>query len=325
MIVTPPRMIIYVMLGLVGFMILLPHIVPSFYITLVAKVMILAIFAMSLDLLMGYTGLVSFGHAAFFGVGGYALAMIAPESEAMSLFLSLPGALIATGLVALVIGWFCIRTSGVYFIMVTLAFAQMLYYLTNDTTWFGGSDGRFVNFRPTLSIFGFEIFDISSKIGFYYVVLASLVLAYLFLRMLLDAPFGRTLMGIKVNEHRMRALGYATDRYKLVAFVVAGMLAGLAGYLNAAQFGFVNPADLSWRHSGEALMFVILGGLGTLFGPVIGTFLMVLFHDFVSELTEHWHVFMGVFVIAVVLLMPNGVAGLLLKLGARRKEAGNEQ
>jgi branched-chain amino acid transport system permease protein len=208
--------------------------------------------------------------------------------------------------------------------MVTLAFAQMLFYLTNDTTWFGGSDGRFVNFRPTLSLFGFEIFDISSKIGFYYVVLASLVLTYLFLRMLLDAPFGRTLMGIKVNEHRMRALGYATDRYKLVAFVVAGMLAGLAGYLNAAQFGFVNPADLSWRHSGEALMFVILGGLGTLFGPVIGTFLMVLFHDFVSELTEHWHMFMGAFVIAVVLLMPNGVASLLLKLGVRRKEAGNE-
>jgi branched-chain amino acid transport system permease protein len=324
MIVTPPRVVIYVMLGLVGLLALLPHIVPSFYITLVAKVMILAIFAMSLDILVGYTGLVSFGHAAFFGIGGYALAMIAPDTEAMSLFVSLPGAMIVTALVALVIGWFCIRTSGIYFIMVTLAFAQMLFYLTNDTTWFGGSDGRFVNFRPTFSIFGFEIFDISSKVGFYYVVLASLVLTYLFLRMLLDAPFGRTLMGIKVNEHRMRALGYATNRYKLVAFVVAGMLAGLAGYLNAAQFGFVNPADLSWRHSGEGLMFVILGGLGTLFGPVIGTFLMVLFHDFVSELTEHWHMFMGVFVIAVVLLMPNGVASLLLKLGVRRKEAGDE-
>jgi branched-chain amino acid transport system permease protein len=298
--------------------------VPSFYITLVAKVMILSIFAMSLDILVGYTGLVSFGHAAFFGVGAYALAMIAPDSEAMSLFVSLPGALITTGLVALVIGWLSIRTSGIYFIMVTLAFAQMLYYLFNDTKWFGGSDGRFVNFRPTLSLFGFELADISDKVGFYYVVLAALVLVYLFLRMLLDSPFGRTLMGIKVNEHRMRALGFATDRYKLVAFVVAGVLAGLAGYLNAAQFGYVNPADLSWRHSGEGLMFIILGGLGTLFGPVIGTFLLTLFHEFASDLTEHWSIFMGIFVISIVLLMPNGVAGLLLKLGVRRKEAGNE-
>jgi branched-chain amino acid transport system permease protein len=302
---------------------LLPLGAPPFYVQLVSKVMVIAIFAMSLDLLVGFTGLVSFGHAAFWGVGGYALAILSPASEPASLWWSLPAAMAAAGALALAIGWLSIRTSGVYFIMVTLAFAQMVYFFFNDSKNFGGSDGTFVNLRPSLAIGSFEPFSIETKTGFYYLALVSLVAVYLLIVMLLRSPFGRVIAALRLNERRTRALGFPTRRYKLASFVIAGALAGLAGYLNAAQFGFVSPAELGWRHSGEALMIVILGGVGTLFGPVLGSFVMVLLEDTLAGLTEHWPLVVGGFVILVVLALPGGIGGLLLRLVQPSAEASD--
>jgi len=296
---------------------LLPQIVAPFYVQLVSRIMVLAIFAMSLDLLVGFTGLVSFGHAAFWGLGGYALAVLSPENSAVSLWWSLPVAMAAAAVAACVIGWLSIRTSGIYFIMITLAFAQMLYFLFNDSKRFG-SDGTFVNLRPSLAIGSFESLTIETKTGFYYLALICLVGVYIVIDMILRAPFGRVIAAIRINESRTRALGYPTLHYKLVSFVIAGALAGLAGYLNAAQYGFVSPADLGWRHSGDALMIVILGGAGTLFGPIVGTFVMVLLQDVFAEMTDHWLLLMGGFIILVVLTLPQGIGGLLLHISQER-------
>ena len=203
-----------------------PFVGTDFYAQMVARMMILAIFAMSLDLLLGVTGLVSLGHAAFFGLAGYALAFLTPAGEPVSLWWTLPAAVAASGLAALVIGFFVVRTHGIYFIMVTMAFAQMVFFLFFDNKALGGSDGIYVNFKPDA-----ELFDLENKRVFYYFTLAVLLLVYAFLRRLLWSPFGRVLAGIRVNEHRMRAMGYGTFGYKLAAFTLAGALAGLAGYL----------------------------------------------------------------------------------------------
>jgi len=255
-----------------------PVFAGTFYVQLVTKIMILSIFALSLDLLVGYTGLVSLGHAAYFGVAAYTLALAAPASDPANFWLTLPLSLAASALTALVIGAFVVRTSGVYFIMVTLAFAQM---------------------------------------HFYYVVLALLAGVFVLLALILRSPFGRALQGIKANEQRMRALGFATRRYKLAAFVLAGTLAGLAGYLAAAKEGYVNPELLAWHQSGVVLMMLILGGMGTLFGAVIGTFSYVLLQEWFSTLTKHWPLLMGGFIIVAVLFFPEGLAGVPQTLATR--------
>jgi branched-chain amino acid transport system permease protein len=203
---------------------------------MVTRMMILAIFAMSLDLLQGITGLVSLGHAAYFGLAGYVLAFMSPADAGANILTTLPLAVLASALVALVIGFFVVRTQGIYFIMVTMAFAQMLYYLFFDNKGLGGSDGIYINVRPA----GLGM-DLENKLVLYYFTLACMLLVYWFLRRLLWSPFGRTLNGIRLNEHRTQALGYASFSYKLTAFTVAGGLAGLAGYLWGAQTGYVNP------------------------------------------------------------------------------------
>ncbi|MGQ0662266.1 MAG: branched-chain amino acid ABC transporter permease [Pseudomonadota bacterium] len=299
-----------------------PWVGERYYLQLVTRIMVVAIFALSLDLLVGYTGLVSFGHAAFFGLAGYVLAILARDAGLGSLFLTLPACLAASALAALVIGWFSIRTAGIYFIMITLAFAQMLHFFFNDARGFGGSDGMYINDKPVVALAGIELVNLGDRTQFYYFTLFWLVAAYAFLKTILASPFGRVIAAIRVNEPRTRALGYPTPRYKLASFVIAGTLAGLAGYLNAAQFGYVNPVHLGWRESGHALVIVILGGMGTLFGPVIGAFVLLLLEDLVSSLTEHWLLVMGGFVIAVVLALPDGIAGFARRLRGKRAAAG---
>jgi branched-chain amino acid transport system permease protein len=294
-----------------------PLLGSDFYVQLVSKIMILAILAMSLNLLVGFTGLVSLGHAAFYGLGAYALVFAAPEYQAAWLWSSLPLAMLGAGLAALLIGALVVRTTGVYFIMVTLAFAQMLYYLFHDAKFAGGSDGVYIYVKPDATVLGLVPFDLENKVHFYFVALAAMALVYLLLRVVLQSPFGRVLDGVRANEHRMRALGFPTYRYKLVAFALAGALAGLAGYLSAAQFGFVNPEQLGWHLSGEVLMMAILGGMGSLFGPIIGAFALVLAQELFSELTRHWLLLMGGFVILVVLALPNGIGGALLAAADR--------
>jgi branched-chain amino acid transport system permease protein len=215
-----------VLVALLGF----PFVGTEFYTQMVARMMILGIFAMSLDLLLGVAGLVSLGHAALFGLAGYVLAFVAPADAPVNLWWSLPVAMAASALAALVIGFFVVRTRGIYFIMVTMAFAQMVFYLFFDNKLLGGSDGVYINFRPDA-----VLFDLENKRVFYYFTLALLVVVYAFLRRLLWSPFGRVLAGIRINEHRMRAMGYGTFGYKLAAFTLAGALAGLAGYLWGAH------------------------------------------------------------------------------------------
>ncbi len=297
---------------------LLPLVAEKYYIQLFTKIMLMAIFAMSLDLLVGYTGLVSLGHAAFFGLAGYTLAFAAPQYEAANLWLSLPLAMALSGLLALVIGALVLRTSGIYFIMVTLAFAQMLFFVFHDTKIAGGADGIYVYAKPLADIAGWQPFSLENHTHFYFVVLVLLALVYAFLRLLLASPFGRVIVGIRVNEQRMRSLGYRTFRYKLVGFVLSGALAGMAGYFAAAQFGFVSPDILSWHQSGIVLMMVILGGMGTLDGAILGAFAMMLIELGLQGLPEiagvdvgkHWQLLMGGFIVLAVLILPHGLLGL---------------
>ena len=303
-----------------------PWVGSEFYAQMVARMMILAIFAMSLDLLQGVTGLVSLGHAAYFGLAGYALAFLTPEGAPVSLWWSLPVAVLVSGLAALVIGFFVVRTHGIYFIMVTMAFAQMVFYLFFDNKKLGGSDGLYINFKPDAGFF-----DLDNKTVFYYFVLACLVLAYAFLRRLLWSPFGRTLSGIRINEHRMRAMGFATFYYKLAAFTLAGALAGLAGYLWGAIGGFVNPELMGFHMSAHAIMMVILGGMGNFAGAIVGAFafeyVLHLFKDLPKigtfDIGKHWQLSMGVFIVLVVIFAPRGLLGLAGKLMGR-KEADSE-
>jgi branched-chain amino acid transport system permease protein len=286
----------------------------AFYVELVTKVMTLAIFAMSLDLLVGCTGLVSFGHAAFFGIGAYALGLAAPRYEAPSLWLTLPGAMLAAGAAALVVGALVVRVKGVYFIMVTLAFAQMFYFVFHDTELGRGSDGITMNFKPVASLAGLKPFDLENSTHLYYFVLAAMVLVLFFLRTGLNAPLGRALQGIRYNEHRMRSLGFPVYRYKLASFTIAGAIAGLAGYLSAMQYGFVNPELLSWHQSGNVLLMLILGGLGSFHGAVIGAFSFVALQELYQSTTTHWQLLLGATIILLVIALPGGLSSVTVRL-----------
>ena len=294
-------------------LLLFPVIGDKFYLQLLSKIMLMAIFAMSLDLLVGFTGLVSLGHAAFFGLGAYALWFMSPKYAAASLYLSLPFAIGVTALAALIIGLLVLRSSGVYFIMVTLAFAQMFYYYALGAKWMGGSDGAYIYVRPDTSLAGWAPADLGNHVHFYYAALLLMVCVYLLLRMIAASPFGRVIAAIRSNEGRTQALGFPVFRYKLASFVIAGALAGLAGYFDAAQFGFVSPDLFGWRLSGAVLMMVILGGMGSLHGPILGAFALVLIEDYLSGATKHWLLPMGLFIILAVLLLPKGIEGLLAR------------
>lgn len=314
----------------VGVLALFPMVESTFYTQLLTKVLIMAIFAMSLDLLVGYTGLVSFGHAAYFGLAGYALALMGPKYEAVSLWWSLPAAMGVCALFALVTGTLVLRTRGIYFIMVTLAFAQMLFFIFHDTKLGGGSDGIYIYAKPIMKLGDLELVNLEKLDHFYWTVLALMAASYLLLRRVLDSTFGRALLGIKVNEHRMRALGFPVFRYQLASFTLSGALAGMAGYLAAVQYGFVNPEILSWHQSGAVLMMVILGGMGTLYGPVIGAFAFVLLQEVLSNQAwfgpsaKHWQLAMGIFIMLVALYLPQGLAGLAQRFAKKRAEAADE-
>jgi len=307
----------------------LPFFADKFYVQLFTKILIMGIFAMSLDMLIGYSGLVSFGHAAYFGASAYILVLISPQYQAASFWTTLPIAVAGSALLALVIGTLVLRTSGIYFIMVTLAFAQMLFAVFHDTKIAGGADGIYIYIRPAAEIFGWKPFDFENFVELYFVVLAAFIAVFVLLRLVIGSLFGRVIEGVRINEHRMRSLGFPTFRYKLACFVLAGALAGLAGYFAAIQFGFVNPDMLGWQLSGTVMMMVILGGMGTLVGPVLGAVAMILLELGFQSLPEfgtlnlgkHWQLFMGSFIILVVLLLPNGLIGL--RTAWQRKKAGD--
>jgi branched-chain amino acid transport system permease protein len=297
---------------------------------LVQKIALFAVFALSLELLVGTTGLVSLGHAAFFGIGAYLTALLSPQDGPGAILLVLPAAMLGAGAYALCVGALSLRTSGVYFIMVTLAFAQMAYFIVHDTRIAGGSDGMFLTARPALSLGGAMLLDLELPWHRYYLTLAVLALTYGFLALLLRSRFGHALAGIRANEARMRAAGYNTYAYKLAAFVIAAMLAGAAGFLIAAKDGAVNPELLSWHESGAVLLMVILGGLGYLRGALIGAVVFILLKEGLSSeavmgaLAARWQLTLGLTMIALVAFMPKGLIGLPAQWRQRRKGASHE-
>ena len=311
---------------------LYPLIAGKYGVDLVTKIMIYAIFALSLELFVGMTGLVCFGQAAFFGIGAYAAVLLSPQSEAASLLWMLPASVLAAALYALFVGSLSLRTKGVYFIMVTLAFAQMAYYAVHDTPLGGGTDGIYLAAKPVIG----ALVNLDKPLILYAFTLACLIATFAFLAMLSRSRFGRALAGIRVNEQRMRATGFSTYPYKLAAFTVSGALAGLAGFLFAVKDGFVNPELMSWHLSGAVLIMIILGGLGHLRGALIGAFAFVLLQEFFKSeaifgnFAKHWHLGLGVTIIASVALLPRGLVGLpslwrnrMLGRRAQPAEAGN--
>jgi branched-chain amino acid transport system permease protein len=298
----------------VGFasMALFPLFSGQYGIDLVTKIMVMAIFALSLELLVGGTGLVCFGQAAFFGIGAYATVLLSPQDAPASIAWLLPLCVLCAAAYALVVGALSLRTKGVYFIMVTLAFAQMAYYVVHDTPLGGGTDGIYLLIKPSLG----NWLDLDKPNILYGFTLACLMGTFAFLVLIGRSRFGRALAGIRVNEQRMRATGFSTYPYKLAAFVVSGGIAGLAGFLFAVKDGFVNPELISWHLSGEVLIMIILGGLGHLRGAVIGAFAFALLQEFFKsealfgEFAKHWHLGLGISIIASVALLPRGLVGV---------------
>jgi branched-chain amino acid transport system permease protein len=273
---------------------------------LAAEVLIFAIFAMSLDLLIGYTGLLSFGHAAFFGVAAYAVVILG-VGFGWSGWLGLAAGIVVSTAVAAVIGFFAIRVSGIPFLMLTMAFAQLLFSLSikwRSVT--GGTDGLSGFQRPTL--FGLSL---DNRAVQFYVVAVGFVLVLVFLRRLIASPLGSIFIGIRENEQRMRAAGYPVQRFKLVAFALAGALAGVGGGLYALQNAYVSSDILHWSLSGDAIIMVILGGTGTIVGPAIGAAVFLLLKNVVSSHTEYWLLWVGVIFILCVMFLPQGIWGWL--------------
>ena len=280
----------------------------SFYIALASRILIFALAATSLNFILGFGGMVSFGHAAFVGIGAYTVAILTQMgvTDAWVLWLA---AMLVSALLALLIGAISLRTQGVYFIMITLAFAQMIYYLTVSIKTYGGDDGLSLAARSHIAFI-----DINDDTSFYYVVLAVCVASLCAVTYALNARFVHVLQAIRDNEVRMQALGYAVYRYKLCAFVMAGALAGLAGALLANQSGFVSPALMQWNQSGLLMMMVILGGVGHLYGGVWGAVVFLLLEETLSHFTIHWQLGLGALLLLVVLLAPNGLTRVLQRV-----------
>ena len=284
----------------------------AFYIALATRILIFALAATSLNLILGFGGMVSFGHAAFLGVGAYTVVILS-QMGVVDAWVAWPTAMVVAGLFALLIGAVSLRTQGVYFIMITLAFAQMMYYLVVSFKAYGGDDGMSL---PARSRIGF--LDMFNDTHFYYVTLLACVAVLVLIARVLNARFGHVLQAIRENEVRMQSLGYAVFRYKLCAFVMSGSLAGLAGALLANQSGFVSPAMMQWSQSGMLMMMVILGGVGHLYGGVWGAIVFLLLEETLSHFTIHWQLGLGALLLMVVLLLPNGLTSALTHLRKER-------
>ena len=284
--------------------ILFPHIAP--YIALASEILIFALFAMAFDLMLGYAGMLSFGHAAFFGLGAYCTGLIL-KNVYPSVLLALLGGVIASSLAGFIIGFLSIRRRGIYFTMVTLAFAQMFYFIAFKWTGLtGGDDGLQRVPRPWLGPI-----NLQSQIVFYYFLLFSVVICAVILVRIVNSPFGRTLQAQRENRNRAMSIGYDVDKFKLMAFILSAFFSGLAGGFYALLLNFVPLSSLHWTTSGDVVVMTITGGLGTLFGPVLGAVGVILLRDIISNYTESWTFIMGVLFMAAVLGFRGGLIGIL--------------
>jgi branched-chain amino acid transport system permease protein len=289
----------------------LPMLVSMYHVELITTAMIGAMLALSLQVLVGATGLVSLGHGALYGLATYIVYFLSPEGHAAPIWVTLPAAMGAAGLAALAMGALSLRTKGFFFLMVTLAIGQMIFFVFHDTKIGGGTDGAYLA-KPLISAFGATL-DLPRRqrpLGPYYVALIQLILMYLGLVVLLRSLFGRVLEGIRANEHRMSAIGYNTYRYKLTAFVIAGMLAGAAGHMWSLHRGFVNPELVGWHKSAEALVMILLGGLGSLAGPIVGALAYTALGEVSQLITERKLLVEGLVILVVVLVLPRGITGI---------------
>jgi branched-chain amino acid transport system permease protein len=285
---------------------------PSFLQSLVIEILTFSILALSLDILMGHTGLVSFGHAAFFGVASYGLG-IAASRLTPELAVTVPIGLAAAVLLAIPLGWLSIRLSGFYFLMITFAFAQMVYVAAFQWKWLtGGSDGLLI---PSATFFGLPV--LRSREAVYYTTLVVFVLSCAGMIGILRSRFGKALAGIRENTPRMRALGYNVRRYKLAAFVIAAGFGGVAGVLNSQFNFFIGPESVHWTQSALVLVMVLIGGSGHLLGPIIGACIVILLQHWLSSYTEYWGLVLGVLFIALISGAREGIAGIGAQLWSR--------
>jgi branched-chain amino acid transport system permease protein len=303
----------------------LPFLVPTYYVQFASKALIMGILAMALNLVVGQGGLVSLCHAAFFGLSGYMLALLSPKYDAASLLLTLPLAVLAAAVAALLIGALALRTRGIYFIMVTLAFGEMLFFFFHDTKVAGGSDGAFINVRPEIAIAGRVLLDLDKPLAFYFLVLGFVVGVIALLTMLVRSPFGHALAAARDNERRARSLGFPIFRIRLIAFTISGALAGVAGYLAAVQFGFVAPQMLGWHQSATVLVMVLIGGLQSVTGPLLGALVLIGLEEILKAHLENWKLAEGLIIIAIVLALPNGIRQLWPMLFAPRAETARDK
>jgi branched-chain amino acid transport system permease protein len=283
-----------------------------FVLTLFTRIVILGLAAVSLNLILGYGGMMSFGHAAYLGIGGYAVGILAHEGI-YSGFVQWPVALLASALFAAVIGALSLRTRGVYFIMITLAFAQMAYYIVAGLARYGGDDGLTIYKRSQF----FAPINLSNRVQFYYVCLVLLLGSIYLVHRLVNSRFGMVVQGARSNDLRMRAIGFPTYRYRLVCFVIAGTLCGLAGALIANNTDFVSPSMMYWTRSGDLIIMVVLGGMGSVIGPLIGAVALLVLEEFLSGITEYWQIILGPLLLLVVLFARGGIDGLLSKIRAK--------
>lgn len=289
---------------------LLPAFASAYYVELGSYALISAMLALSLQLLVGATGIVSLGHAAFYGLAAYTVYFVTPEGAGRSILLTLPLAVIAAGVVALAVGSLSLRTRGFFLLMVTLAFGQMIFFLFHDTKIGGGSDGMYINMKPEVAIGGTTLLNLDDARTFYFLVLAVVVGAIYLIATLVHSPFGRALSAARDNERRTRSLGFPVMHVRLVAFVISGALAGLAGYLSAAQFGFVAPQMLGWHLSATVLVMVVLGGTSSIVGPLFGALALIGLEEALKSNLEHWKLVYGLIVIAMVFALPGGLQQL---------------
>lgn len=296
--------IIFALFALVPLVLLLGS--QNYILAIVTRIMILALGAMALDLLIGYGAMISFGHAAFVGLGAYSVAILASHGITDG-FVQLAAVIASSAIFALITGAISLRTKGVYFIMITLAFGQMLFFLTTSLAAYGGDDGLTLAARSTF--FGLKF--MKNDLAMYYVTFGVLLGAYLLLRAVVGSRFGRVLRGIRENPVRMEAIGFAPYRYQLTAYVIAGLIAGVSGFLLANQTEFVSPAYTAWQRSGELIFVLVLGGLGSLHGAILGAAAFTILADVLSHYTENWAMIFGPILILVVLFARGGIQSLL--------------